>query len=85
MSWFDEQIKIRENADMEAFEDSCLRIAGSVMGKSLTAALHDERQQAKDAIGEVLKYYHCKPVEIPDFTRGAWDRVKGFSYAFAEE
>ncbi len=26
----------------------------------------------------------CKPVEIPDFTRGAWDRVKGFSYAFAE-
>ena len=22
------------------------------------------------------------PVAIPDFTRGAWDRVKGFSYAF---
>ena len=21
------------------------------------------------------------PVEIPDFTRGAWDKVKGFSYA----
>ena len=26
----------------------------------------------------------CLPVEVPDFTRGAWDRVKGFSYAFAE-
>lgn len=26
----------------------------------------------------------CVPVEIPDFTRGAWDRIKGFSYAFAE-
>jgi len=26
----------------------------------------------------------CVPVEVPDFTRGAWDRVKGFSYAFAE-
>ena len=24
------------------------------------------------------------PVEVPDFTRGAWDKVKGFSYAFAE-
>ena len=24
------------------------------------------------------------PVEVPDFTRGAWDQVKGFSYAFAE-
>ena len=21
------------------------------------------------------------PVEVPDFTRGAWDKVKGFSYA----
>ena len=25
----------------------------------------------------------CAPVEIPDFTRGAWNKVKGFSYAFA--
>ena len=25
-----------------------------------------------------------EPVEIPDFTRGEWDRVKGFSFAFAE-
>lgn len=26
----------------------------------------------------------CAPVEVPDFTRGAWDRVQGFSYAFAK-
>ena len=25
------------------------------------------------------------PVEVPDFTRGAWDLVKGFSYALAAE
>ena len=24
------------------------------------------------------------PVEVPDFTRGAWDRIDGFSYAFAK-
>ena len=24
------------------------------------------------------------PVEVPDFTRGAWDKLPGFSYAFAE-
>ena len=24
------------------------------------------------------------PVEVPDFTRGAWDKIDGFSYAFAE-
>ena len=26
----------------------------------------------------------CAPVEVPDFTRGAWDRIPGFSYAFAK-
>ena len=26
----------------------------------------------------------CMPVEVPDFTRGAWDQIQGFSYAFAE-
>ena len=24
------------------------------------------------------------PVEVPDFTRGAWQKVKGYRYAFAE-
>ena len=24
------------------------------------------------------------PVEVPDFTRGAWNKLKGFSYAFAQ-
>lgn len=24
------------------------------------------------------------PVEVPDFTRGAWDKIQGFSYAFAK-
>ena len=26
----------------------------------------------------------CVPVEVPDFTRGNWDKIKGFSYAFAK-
>ena len=26
----------------------------------------------------------CAPVEVPDFTRGEWDKIKGFSYAFAK-
>lgn len=25
------------------------------------------------------------PVEIPDFTRGSWNRIKGFNYAFADD
>ena len=26
----------------------------------------------------------CAPVEVPDFTRGGWNKVDGFSYAFAK-
>ena len=24
----------------------------------------------------------CAPVEVPDFTRGAWNKVEGYSHAF---
>ncbi|MBO6214650.1 MAG: ATP-binding cassette domain-containing protein, partial [Lachnospiraceae bacterium] len=64
--WFEEQISLRKQNDLEAFEDSCLKIAGSVMGRSLSAALLSEREQAEDAIGEVLNYYHIKVREVPE-------------------
>ncbi|MCR4704854.1 MAG: ATP-binding cassette domain-containing protein [Lachnospiraceae bacterium] len=66
MGWFEEQLELRRKSDIEMFEDSCLRIAGAVMGKRLTAALHNEREQATDAIGEILKYYHVKVREVPE-------------------
>ena len=66
MSWFDEQIDIRKANDLDAFEESCLRIAGSVMGQRLTAAWRDEKSQATDAIGAVLRYYRVKEMEVPD-------------------
>ena len=64
--WFEEQIELRRQNDIEAFEDSCLKIAGSVMGQSLSAALQNEREQATDAIGSVLNYYHIKVREVPE-------------------
>lgn len=51
---------------MQSFEDSCLKIAGSVMGRSLSAALQNEREQATDAIGAILKFYHVKVREVPE-------------------
>ncbi len=65
-SWFEEQIELRKQNDIEAFEDSCLKIAGSVMGLKLSAALQNEREQATDAIGSILKYYHIKVREVPE-------------------
>ena len=66
MGWFEEQIELRKKSDIEKFEDSCLRIAGSVMGQSLSAALQSDREQATDAIGSILKYYHVKTREVPE-------------------
>ena len=64
--WFDEQIRQRKRADDEAFADSFQRIAEAVMGRKISAALKDNRQVTTDAIGEILKYYHVKPQEVPE-------------------
>lgn len=66
MGWFDEQIKQRRDADNAVFEDSFLNMAGAVMGRRMSEALNDDRQKAADAIGEILKFYHVKPQEVPE-------------------
>ena len=66
MGWFDEQIRQRKQADNEAFEDAFLNIAGMVMGRRLSAALNNERQAARNALDEILRYYHAKSQEVPD-------------------
>ena len=66
MGWFDEQIKQRKQSDNEVFSDAFVNIAGAVMGKSLSAALNDKRTIAKNAIGEILKFHHIKPGDVPD-------------------
>ncbi len=66
MGWFDEQIRQRMRHDEEVFEDSFVRVAGSVLGGREASWLHDERLEAKHALDEILKYYHYKPAEIPE-------------------
>ena len=66
MGWFDEQIRQRKQNDQDVFEDSIFRMASVVLGKSSAIALEDERILTKAAIDDILKYYHVKPVEIPD-------------------
>lgn len=66
MGWFDEQIKQRKQNDNDVFADSFVNIAGAVMGRRVFAALNDERQIAKNAYDEILKFYHVKTRDIPD-------------------
>ena len=35
-------------------------------------------------LGSISIKNGCAPVEVPDFTRGAWNNVKGFRYAFSD-
>ena len=66
MSWFENQIRDRREADDRLLEDSLVQISGVIMGEKKAQQLGDERTITRNAIDEVLKYYHYKPVEIPE-------------------
>ena len=66
MGWFDEQIRQRLENDEAVFEDAFVRVAGSVLGSRTATRLSDERIVVREALDGILKYYHYKPVEIPD-------------------
>ena len=60
MSWFEEQLRFREEKDNANFEDAIDSIAGAVMGTRLREALSKD-DIASSAIEEILKFYHQKP------------------------
>ncbi len=66
MGWFEKQIQDRREADQQLLEDSFLRIAGVVMGERDAQRIGDARIITKNAIDEILKYYHYKPSELPE-------------------
>ncbi|MBQ7144381.1 MAG: ATP-binding cassette domain-containing protein [Oscillospiraceae bacterium] len=75
MKWYDEQIRLRMDKDQELFEDSLFSMAASVMGRHGAGVLNDERIITKAAIDEILKFYHCKSVDIPDSLKTAEDQM----------
>ena len=65
MGWFDNQIKSRREADQQLLDDSFIKIAGVVLGQRSAEKIGDERIITKNAIDDILKYYHCKSAELP--------------------
>ena len=59
MSWFEEQLRFREQSDNADFADAIDSIAGAIMGTHLQDALN-QKEIANSAIDEILKFYHCK-------------------------
>lgn len=76
MGWFDEQIKQRKRNDDEIFSEAFVGIADAVLGSRLASAYSTADKQAEDAIGEILKYYHVKPREVPASVTGLNDRLE---------
>ena len=66
MGWFTEQIKQRAENDQNVLEDSLFRMATVVMDKWDANRLEDERLIVREAIDDILKFYHQKSVEIPE-------------------
>ena len=66
MSWFDEQIKTRIKNDQEGLESSFIQLSSVVMGKAvLNTSLKSEREKAKNAIEDILSFYHVPKTEVP--------------------
>ena len=74
MGWFDEQIKERIKQDQDAFEDAFVGISNAVTGVS--AVLSSDGEKTKSAIGQILKYYHVKPQELPDNVKDLNEQVE---------
>lgn len=66
MGWFENQIEERRFADDQLLEESFFQIAGVVMGERTAQKINDDRIITRNVIDELLKYYHLKPVEIPE-------------------
>ena len=69
MGWFNDQIKTRRETDSQLLEDSFIRVASVVMGQRNVAKITDDRIITKNAIDEILKYYHFKTTDIPKDVR----------------
>ncbi len=65
MGWFEKQIKQRNDLDQQLFEDSFFRAASVVLGHRTATKISDRHIITKQAIDDILKYYHFKPVELP--------------------
>ena len=76
MGWFSDQIRQRTENDQNLLEDSFFRMASVVMDKWDADRFADQRLIAKEAIDDILKFYHRKAVEIPEKIRDVNEQLE---------
>ena len=75
MQWYKNQVEERRRADQQRLEDSFAKISGVVLGQRIAEKISDQRFVAQSAIDEILKYWHCKPSELPEGITGAAEQL----------
>ncbi len=76
MGWFQNQIEERRKSDQQALEDSCFTLMGVLMGETTAQQMRDSRIITMEAVDEILKYFHCKPVKVPDTVTGSTETLE---------
>ncbi len=75
MGWFDEQIRQRKQGDREAFEDAFAKIAHAAGGK-IDTAFNDSSEYSRNAMEEILTYFHVKSKEVPENIKNNDERLE---------
>lgn len=65
MSWFEEQILLRQKMDENNLSDAYLQIASAITGKNYYDAFNNLSNINKNEINEILKYFRYKAVDVP--------------------
>ncbi len=76
MGWFDGQVRQIKQDDQKAFEEAVFHMASVVLGKHDSGLADDERTTTKAAIDEILRFYHCKPVDVPESAEKAEEQLE---------
>jgi NHLM bacteriocin system ABC transporter ATP-binding protein len=76
-NWFDEQLRTRLKTDDDVFSNAFADISEVIIGKGILAKLEEnEARNAKDAIDEILHYYHVPGEEDDGVERSLEDRLE---------
>lgn len=75
MSWFEEQILLREKMDENSLSDAYLQIASAITGRNYYDAFNNLSGINKNEINEILKYFRFKAVDVPEEVSGISEQL----------
>jgi len=76
VGWFDEQIRQRMQSDQETLEDTFARMVNVVLDNWGMDQLRNEREVTREALDDILKYYHQKPSDIPEKIKDPAEQIE---------